>query len=194
MVCLILALQWGGSTYSWSAPKIIGLLVTFDVLFVIFVVFEALTPETAMAPTRVVLNRSIAGSMFFMLLLTGGMMCIVYYLAIWFQAAKGDSAMDAGVSTLPLVFAMVVISIIIAKITEKIRYYVPAMLICPILCSIGCGMLSTLSPNSGHSQWIGFQIIYGLDIGCGFQISTLAAQTVLLRADVPIGQALLFLM
>lgn len=52
MVCLILALQWGGSTHSWSAPKIIGLLVTFSVLFIAFVVVEVLTPETAMAPTR----------------------------------------------------------------------------------------------------------------------------------------------
>ena len=37
MVCLILALQWGGSTYAWSAPRMIGLLVTFAVTFVIFV-------------------------------------------------------------------------------------------------------------------------------------------------------------
>jgi hypothetical protein len=40
----------GGSTYSWSAPKTIGLLVTFSVLFNAFVVVEVLTPETAMAP------------------------------------------------------------------------------------------------------------------------------------------------
>jgi hypothetical protein len=50
MVCLILALQYGGFTYSWSAPKIIGLLVTFSVLFIAFVVVEVLTPETATAP------------------------------------------------------------------------------------------------------------------------------------------------
>lgn len=88
MVCLILALQWGGSTYSWSAPKMIGLLVTFSVLIIIFVVVEVLTPETALAPTRVVLNRSIAGSMTFIFLLSGGLMSVVYYLTAWFQAAK----------------------------------------------------------------------------------------------------------
>ena len=88
MVSLILALQWGGSTYSWSASKVIGLLVTFSVLFLTFVVVEVLTPETAMAPTRVVLNRSIAGSMAFMFLLSGGLMSVIYYLPTWFQAAK----------------------------------------------------------------------------------------------------------
>jgi len=86
MVCLILALQWGGSTYSWSAPTIIGLFVTFAVLLVLFFVVEVLMPKTAMVPTRVILNRSVAGSMLFMFLLSGGLMSLVYYLTIWFQA------------------------------------------------------------------------------------------------------------
>ena len=194
MVCLILALQWGGSTYSWSAPKIIGLLVTFAVLFVAFVVVEILTPETAMAPTRVVLNRSIAGSMTFMFLLSGGLMSVIYYLTVWFQVAKGDSALHAGVSTIPLVLSLVVIGIIAAVFTEKIGYYVPAMLLAPVLCSVGAGLLSIISPNSGHSAWIGYQLLYGFGIGCGFQTSTLPAQNVLLRADVPLGVALMFFM
>ena len=194
MVCLILALQWGGSTYSWSAPKIIGLLVTFSVLFIAFIVVEVLTPETAMAPTRVVLNRSVAGSMTFMFLLSGGLMSVIYYLSVWFQAAKGDSAMQAGIGTIPLVLSLVVMSIVAAVFTQKIGYYVPAMLLSPVLCSIGAGLLSTLSPSSGHNAWIGYQVLYGLGIGCGFQTSNLPAQNVLPRADVPLGMALMFFM
>ena len=194
MVSLILALQWGGSTYSWSAPKIIGLLVTFSVLFIAFVVVEITMPETAMAPTRVVLNRSIAGSMVFMFLLSGGLMSVIYYLTVWFQVAKGDSATHAGVSTIPLVLSLVIVGIIAAIFTEKIGYYVPAMLLSPILCSIGAGLLSTISPNSGHNAWIGYQLLYGFGIGCGFQTSTLPAQNVLPRADVPLGVALMFFM
>ena len=194
MVSLILALQWGGSTYSWSAPKVIGLLVTFSVLFVAFIVVEILTPETAMAPTRVVLNRSIAGSMTFMFLLSGGLMSVIYYLTIWFQAAKTDSAMHAGVSTIPLVLSLVVIGILAAVCTEYIGYYVPAMLLSPLLCSLGAGLLSTLSPSSGHNAWIGYQLLYGFGIGCGFQTSTLVPQNVLPRADVPLGMALMFFM
>ena len=194
MVCLILALQWGGSTYSWSAPRIIGLLVTFSVLFIAFVIVEVLTPDTAMAPTRVVLNRSIAGSMTFMFLLSGGLMSVVYYLTVWFQAVKDDSALHAGVSTIPLVLSLVIMSIVSAIFTEKIGYYVPAMLLSPVLCSIGAGLLSTLSPSSGHNAWIGYQVLYGFGIGCGFQTSNLAPQNVLPRADVPLGMALVFFM
>ena len=192
MVCLILALQWGGSTDPWSAPKIIGLLVTFSILFIAFVIVEVLTPETAMAPTRVVLNRSVAGSMTFMFLLSGGLMSVVYYLTVWFQAAKGDSAMHAGISTIPLILSFILIGILTAICTQKIGYYVPPMLLSPVLCSIGAGLFSTLTPSSEHPTWIGYQILYGFGVGLGFQTSMLPAQTVLPRADVPLGLALLF--
>ena len=85
ITCLILALQWGGSTSSWLAPKIIGLFVNFGVFLVIFIVIEVTMPGTAMIPTRVVLNRSVAGSMGFMFLMSGALMSILYYLTIWFQ-------------------------------------------------------------------------------------------------------------
>ncbi|KAL2819304.1 major facilitator superfamily domain-containing protein [Aspergillus cavernicola] len=194
IVCLILALEWGGSAYAWSAPKMIGLLVTFAVLLVLFGIVEVLTPETAMIPTRVVLNRSIASSMLFMFLISGAMMSVVYYLNIWFQVVKGDSATRAGISTIPMVLSLVIMSVLSAAFTQRIGYYVPSMLIAPVLCSIGGGLLSTLSASSNHRSWIGYQVVFGLGIGCGFQTSNLAAQAVLPRVDVPIGMALMFFM
>jgi hypothetical protein len=194
MVCLILALQWGGTTYPWSNPKIIGLLVTFAVLFICFIIVEVLTPETAMAPTRVVLNRSIAGSMVFMFLISGGMMSAIYYLTIWFQAAKNTSAIRSGINTLPLILSFIMMGIIAAIITQKIGYYVPSMLLAVVVCSIGAGLLSTLSPTSRKSAWIGYQVLYGVGIGFGFQTSMLPPQNVLPRADVPLGLALMFFM
>lgn len=147
-----------------------------------------------MAPARVVLNRSVAGSMAFMFLISGAMMSVIYYLTIWFQASKGDSAIQSGLSTIPLLLSMIILSIPTAIFTERIGYYVPAMLISPVFCATGAGLLSTLKPNSGHSAWIGYQVLFGFGLGCGFQTSTLAAQNVLPRTDVPLGMALMFFM
>jgi len=194
IVCLILALQWGGTTSPWSAPKIIGLLVAFAILFGFFIAVEALMPETAMAPGRVVLNRSVAGAMAFMFLISGCLMSIIYYLTIWFQAAKGDTAIHSGVSTIPMVLAMVIMAIPIAIFTQKIGYYVPALLLAPVFCATGAGLLSTLTPSSNHSHWFGYQVLFGFGLGCGFQTSTLVPQTVLKRADVPLGMAMVFFM
>lgn len=194
VICLVLALQWGGTTYPWSDPKIIGLLVTFGVLLVVFAVVETLTPETAMAPTRVVLERSVLGSLIFTFLNYGSVMAIAYYFAIWFQVTKGLSATHAGINTIPMVIAMVIASVISAKVTQRIRYYIPAMIVCSILSSIGAGLLSTMTRYSDHSYWIGYQVLFGLGLGCGGQQASLAAQTVLPRKDVPLGLGLGFLM
>jgi hypothetical protein len=192
IVCLILALQWGGTTYLWSAPKIVGLLVAFAVLFIVFLVVEFKLPDNAMAPPRVVLNRSVGASMFFTFMSSGAMMCLVYYLAIWFQAAQGQSAMDAGIRTIPLVISLVLAGIVAAVITQKIGYYVPAMLFASVVASVGAGMLATLTPSSGTRAWMGYQILYGIGVGAGAQSANLAAQTVLPREDVPLGTAMMF--
>jgi MFS family permease len=194
MVCLILALQWGGSTYSWSAPKMIGLLVAFAVTLVIFVVVQVLMPKTAMIPMRVILDRSIAGAMLFTFLLAGGMMIGVYYLVIWFQLVQFQSAIDSGIHLLPMVLALIFFGFIAAAITQKIGYYVPAMLLSPLFAAVGMGMLSTLTPSSGAGAWIGYQIVYGIGIGIGSQSANLVSQATLPRSDMPIGMAMQFFM
>lgn len=188
------ALQYGGSTNSWSAYKVIGLLVTFAVLFAAFIVVEILTPQTAMAPTRVVLNRSVAGTMLFMFLNSGALMSVLYYLTIWFQVAKGASAIHAGVNTIPLVLSFLILGVGAAVCTQKLRYYNPALLLAPVFTSIAAGLLSTLTANSGRSAWIGYQVLYGIGVGFGFQNSNLPVQTILPRVDVPLGMALMFFM
>lgn len=122
------------------------------------------------------------------------MMCAIYYLSVWFQAAQGQSAMQAGIRTIPLVLSMVLFGIVLAIITQKIGYYVPALILSPILAATATGLLSTLKPGSSSAAWIGYQILYGIGLGAGAQTSSLAAQTVLKREDVPLGTAMGFFM
>jgi hypothetical protein len=90
------------------------------VTFIAFLVIELKMPETAMAPPRVVLKRSVAGAMLFAFVMAGNMINAVYYIVIWFQAAQGQSAMQAGIRTLPMVSSLVLTSIINGIFTQKI--------------------------------------------------------------------------
>lgn len=185
--------------YQPKSPRlwtiIIGVYLSlFLVALVSFVVLavEALIPKTAMAPTRVIPDRSVGDSMLFMFQLPGGMMAVVYYLTIWFQAVQGHSATQAGIRSIPLVLCLVVVGIVAAIFVQKVGHYVPPLLIGPALCAIGGGMLSTLRPNAGSNHWISYQVIYGIGIGSGFQTSNLVPQNMLAHADVPLGMALMF--
>ncbi|KFY21491.1 hypothetical protein V493_07367 [Pseudogymnoascus sp. VKM F-4281 (FW-2241)] len=55
--------------------------------------------------------------------------------------------------------------------------------------SVGAGLLTLLKVDSSQGAWAGFQFLYGLGVGLGFQQGGVAAQAVLSFADVPIGTA-----
>lgn len=58
VVCLLLALQWGGTTYSWSSGRVIAPLVVAAVSFAGFIAFEVLQKDAATIPRSVILNRT----------------------------------------------------------------------------------------------------------------------------------------
>jgi MFS family permease len=86
----------------------------------------------------------------------------------------------------------VVSSLISGFITQKIGYYVPAMILCPCIMSIGEGLMSTFNPDTDSAHWVAFQFLAGFGLGFGMQTAGLAMQTVLPRDDVPIGIAIMF--
>ncbi|KAB8218552.1 major facilitator superfamily domain-containing protein [Aspergillus novoparasiticus] len=193
MVCLILALQWGGTKYPWSNGRIIALFVLFGVLMIAFVAVQVWKRETASVPPRIIKVRSIAAGVFYSLTLGGSMMVIVYYLPIWFQAIKGVSVVKSGVMNLPLVLSLVIAGILAGIGVSRIGYAVPFMYASAILMSIGAGLLTTFTVSTGHAKWIGYQVIYGFGLGLGMQRASVAAQTELERKDVPTGSALMML-
>lgn len=83
IVCLLLALQWGGSTYEWGSWRIILLMVLFGVLFLAFAAVQVLMPKNATVPVRVITQRSIAAAALFMLCVSGAMLMAIYYLPLW---------------------------------------------------------------------------------------------------------------
>jgi MFS family permease len=192
VVCFLLALQWGGSVYAWNSSRIIGLFVTSGILMISFIAVEIWKQDLAMVPPRIIKQRSIAAATFYSLFSGAAMIIMVYYLPIWFQAAKNVSAIQSGIDTIPLVLALVVGSVIAGGLTSALGYYAPFMIISPIIMSIGAGMLSTFTPDTGSGKWIGYQILFGIGLGLGMQQPGMAAQTVLSKADVGVGIALIF--
>lgn len=75
IVCLILALQWGGTRYTWDSARIIVLLVLCGVLCLIFTGIQCWKQDEAMVPPRIVKQRSVLASTWFSFFSGAGMMC-----------------------------------------------------------------------------------------------------------------------
>ncbi len=191
IVCLLLALQWGGSTYPWNDGRIIALLVLFVLLISTFIAVQIWKKETATVPPRIVKNRSILAGMWSQFSVGSSMMIMVYYLPIWFQAIRNVSAYKSGIDTLPLILSLVVASISAGALVSRIGYYTPFMIANSVVMSIGAGLITTFTPTTGHARWIGYQVVFGFGLGLGMQQASLAAQAVLARKDAPTGISLI---
>ncbi|KAI0460276.1 MFS general substrate transporter [Xylaria acuta] len=192
IVSLLIALQWGGSTYPWSNWRIIVLFGLFGILLIAFAAVQVFMPKTATVPVRIIRRRSILAATIFMFALAGSFLMVIYYLPLWFQVVKGATATQSGINTLPFVLSLVVASTLSGAFTQKFGYYVPAMIASPSLLATGQGLMSTFRVNEPSSRWIGFQVIAGFGLGLGLQASSLAAQAVLPIPDVPIGISIMF--
>lgn len=115
----------------------------------------------------------------------------IYYLPIWFQAIKGVSPLRSGIDTLPMILGNVFGVISAGALTTRFGYYMPFIFLSLIFMSVGAGLLTTLKVDSSTAHWIGYQILFGLGTGWGFQQTAVAAQTVLALVDIPIGTALM---
>ena len=190
IICLLLALQWGGSKYPWSNGRIIALLVVFAVLLVVFIGIQFWKGDNATVPPRILKQRTVAAVAWFAAMIGAAFFTLVYFLPLWFQAIKGASAVKSGIMNLPLILSLVIMSIIVGVSITKIGYYTPFVIAGSVLLSIGAGLVTTFTTTTSSAHWIGYQIIFGFGMGMSMQQTLVAVQTVLPKADIPTGTAL----
>ena len=191
IVCLLLALQWGGSQYAWNDARVIAPLILSGLLIIAFVGIQIWKQEAATVPPRIFKKRSISAGFVFSLCNGASMMIMVYYLPLWFQAVKGVDPIQSGINTLAFLISLAIAAMAAGATVSAIGYYVPLMIAGPIIMSIGAGLMTTFRPDTGEPSWIGYQILFGFGTGMGMQQASVAAQTVLVKQDVPIGSALM---
>ncbi|KAL4758223.1 MDR family MFS transporter [Aspergillus foveolatus] len=193
ILCLILALLWGGKEYSWKNARIIVLFVLFGVIMVAFMLVQKRKGDDALVPMRILCQRSIAFGMFFSFCTSGTGFILEYYLPLWLQVIKDLSVISSAVKLLPIIAAAVVFTTLCGILTPVIGHYVPFMIIATALLSVGMGLLSTLEYTSPIRHVLGFQVPAGVGLGCALQQTLVAAQTILPMNDIPIGVSLIVL-
>lgn len=90
-----------------------------------------------------------------------------------------------------MVLSLVLVSMIGGISVTLLGYYTPFVYASSVCTAVGGGLMSTFTTTTGHSKWIGYQVIFGAGIGFGMQQSLVMAQTVLPKKDIPIGTAIM---
>lgn len=123
ITCLLLALQWGGTTYGWKDVRIIVLFVLFGVLMAIFGYVQHRQGDNATLPPRILKQRSMIASMWFTACCNGVLAMTEYYISIYFQGVRGYTATKSGLLGVPMIIGFSVALLASGLGTTLIGYY-----------------------------------------------------------------------
>ncbi|CAN5239506.1 MDR family MFS transporter [soil metagenome] len=173
--CLVLFTTWGGDTYAWNSPMIIGLIGGTVVAAIVFVMIERRAAEPVI-PLQLFRNRNFnlttaAG------LITGvAMFGALAYMPTYLQMVTGVGATQAGFLMIPMMGGLLVASIASGQFVSRTGRYKFIPVIGTAVVAVGLALLSTLTATS--AVWIicVFLGIMGIGLGMTMQILILVVQ------------------
>lgn len=133
IMCLVMAINFGGILYPWNSGQIIALFTLSGVLLVAFAVQQRFawltTTSERMFPVHLL------SSMEANLLFVAAAGCNaagfipIYYIPVYFQFTRGDTALEAAVRLLPLITLLSAAIMANGYLMGKLGYYQPWYLI-----------------------------------------------------------------
>ncbi|KAK2596074.1 hypothetical protein N8I77_013581 [Diaporthe amygdali] len=193
VVMLLLALHFGGGAqYGWGSATVIGLFCGAGVVGALFVAWEwRVGGEDAMVPLGMFRQRVVTAACLTNLCLFSVTFVTSYFLPIYFQSVQGSSPFTAGVHMLPSIISQLITAVVSGFLVTKLGYYLPWAIFSAVLSSIGAGLITTWTVDTGIGTWIGYQIILGVGRGAGMQMALIAVQTVLQPSQIAVAMAML---
>ncbi|CAK7216789.1 hypothetical protein SCUCBS95973_002925 [Sporothrix curviconia] len=184
IICFILGLQWGGQTKAWSDGSVIGVLVAFGVLLVLFAGWQVFQGERAMMAPRLMKQRALWVSALFIFHYAGGYYMIVYFLPVYFQSIDGVSLTASGVRNLPIIIAVTISTVVSGVMVAKTGRVAAMIAVGSVMATVASGLLYTLTIGSSAAHWIGYQVLAGLGYGFSFQLPIIYAQSTITHDDM----------
>ncbi|KAB8275835.1 major facilitator superfamily domain-containing protein [Aspergillus minisclerotigenes] len=176
LVCLTLALQWGGQTKAWNDGSVIATLVLWIVLTIGFFVTEWLQGPRAMAPFSILKQRTTWSNALFCYVSYAALYQVMFYLPIYFQSIHGQSAVRSGVNTLPFLAFFALGAVVSGGVIGKTRYTQPFEFIGALIMTAGMALIYILDVNSSQAMYIGAEVLFGFGVGICNQVPMTAVQ------------------
>jgi EmrB/QacA subfamily drug resistance transporter len=111
VICLLLALEWGGVDYAWSSWQIILLFCLFALFLVIFVCIELWFAKEPIIPPQIFKVRNINCMIIATALIGFAFMGACTYIPLYFQMVQGKKATISGLMLTPMSIIVTILSI-----------------------------------------------------------------------------------
>lgn len=124
-ILFLLALNFGGQLFPWKSAAVIVPFVLAGVLIVLLVIVEKKFAKEPTMPPRLFKNRSVVGVLISNWFMGMTFFSAVYYLPVYFQVVRNDSAMWSGIRLIPMQLVLAALSAIVGFTTSKLDSYRP---------------------------------------------------------------------
>jgi len=172
---LLLATVWGGTDYAWGSKQIIGLISTFIVGALLFVLREHRAAEPVI-PLELFKNDIFTVSAALSFLAGVGMFGAIIFLPEYQQIVRGYSATKSGLLLLPLIGGLLVAVVASGRLVTKFGRYRIFPILGTLTMALGFWLFSHVSANTNQGILSLWMIVLGLGIGSFLQVMTVAVQ------------------
>jgi EmrB/QacA subfamily drug resistance transporter len=183
---VILVTSWGGNTFAWDSPTIIGLAVAAVALLAAFLAVERRVAEP-LVPLRLFRNPVIRVTFPLIFVVGFGMLGITTFNPLYQQVVDGVSPTMSGLRLAPLMLCMMVTSVTVGQTIARIGRYRRFPMVGTFLLVVGMGLLSLLKLDSPYwFQLIGLGVV-GVSLGMVNPVMVLASQNAVEPSDMGIA-------
>ncbi|MCV7154908.1 MULTISPECIES: MDR family MFS transporter [Mycolicibacterium] len=180
---VILVCTWGGATYAWRSPQIIGLILATVVSALLFAAVESKATHP-LIPLPLFKERNFTLSTFAALLFGIAMFGAIGYLPTYLQMSSGVNATEAGLLMIPMMGGLLGASVVCGRLVSRTGRYKRYPTAGAAVMGAGLALISTLHIDSPIWLMCGYTAILGIGIGMGMQILILIVQNTFSSAIV----------
>ncbi|CDX19585.1 Membrane transporter [Mesorhizobium sp. ORS 3324] len=187
---LLLALNWGGSTYPWFSWEILGLVACSAVFWALFAA-RLLRASEPLISLEVLGDRIVLAGTLSMFLLQAANIGASVYLPVYLQSVVGLSVSESGTAMLGLLLGTVAGATFSGRMIPRFVHYKRIAMV-GIVLAIAC--IGVLSAIAGHASLLEVEILttlIGLGSGTTYPVSTVSIQNAVDRAHLGVATGVL---
>ncbi|MEU5157965.1 DHA2 family efflux MFS transporter permease subunit, partial [Glycomyces sp. NPDC021274] len=185
---LVLLTTWGGTEYDWLSKQIVGLGILAVVALVAFVLVERKVSDPVI-PLRIFRNANFSLVTVVGFLVGFVMFGAMTFLPLFQQTVQGASATNSGLLLLPMLLAMMVVSLIAGRVTTQSGRYKIFVTGGGALITIGLGLLALMDVGTTRLTSGLYMAVLGAGMGFLMQTTMLIAQNSVEMKDMGVGSS-----
>lgn len=172
---LLLLLNWGGATFAWTSPVILGMAVASVLLFVAFGVRLTRAPEPLVS-LEVLSNKIVLAGSFGMFMVAAANVGLAVFLPVYGQAYLGLSPAGSGYALLGFLVGTTVGATFSGRLTMRVERVKRISVIGAVIAAAGLVVLGLLAAQTSIVVLEVELTVIGLGLGATFPVTTVSVQ------------------